>query len=214
MSVWVKDYINKNLATYTSLCKLQKLYTAFKEKHPNVNTRLSKFCTLRSKWCVLIGSKMTHSVCVCSAHQNVILLVDAMESDLTYKDLIKNIVYNSESNKYIMHDTYTLCKYFTNSNNEGYKVTLIDVIDDLTRHSYFTKLKITGSWYKTKSKATTGVENTVSYILWLYTTWDHMVASNMIHFVLVLMAAAIAQAFCDKFKQYLFIIWKLITHIS
>ena len=46
---------------------------------------------------------MTHSVCVCSAHQNVVLLVDAMDWDLTYKDLIKKIVYNPESNKCIMH---------------------------------------------------------------------------------------------------------------
>ena len=46
---------------------------------------------------------MTHSVCVCSAHQNVVLLVDAMDWDLTYKDLIKKIVCNTESNKCIMH---------------------------------------------------------------------------------------------------------------
>ena len=38
---------------------------------------------------VLAGSKMTHCVCVCSAHQNVMLLVDAMDWGLTYKDLIK-----------------------------------------------------------------------------------------------------------------------------
>ena len=32
---------------------------------------------------------MTHSICVYSAHQNVVLLVGAMDWDLTYKDLIK-----------------------------------------------------------------------------------------------------------------------------
>ena len=48
------------------------------------------FCALRTKWCVApAGSKMHHSLCVCSAHQNVVLLVDAMDWDLTYKDLIK-----------------------------------------------------------------------------------------------------------------------------
>ena len=31
------------------------------------------------------------------------LLVDAMDWDLTYKDLIKKIAYNPESNKCIMH---------------------------------------------------------------------------------------------------------------
>ena len=58
---------------------------------------------MRPKWYILDGSKMTNSVCVCSAHQNVMLLVDAMDGDLTYKDLIKKIVYNPESNKCIMH---------------------------------------------------------------------------------------------------------------
>ena len=41
---------------------------------------------------------------------------------------------------------------------EEYKETLIDVIDDLTRHSYMVKQKITSS------KATTGVENNASCI--------------------------------------------------
>ena len=96
---------------------------------------------------------------------------------------------------------------------EEYEETLIDVIDDLTRHSYIAKLKITSSWYRTKSKATNGAKNTASYILWLCTTWNQMVASNMIHCVLVLITTTITQAFCIKIKQYLFIILKLITHI-
>ena len=85
----VKEYINKNFATCKSLCNLQEFYTAFKEKHPNVNIGFSKFCALRPKWCVLAGLKMAHSVSVCSAHQNFVLLVDAMDWDLTYKDLMK-----------------------------------------------------------------------------------------------------------------------------
>ena len=81
MLVWVKEDISKNFATCKSLCNLQELYTAFKEKHPNVNIGFSKFCALRPKWCVLAGWKMTHSVCICSAHQNAMLLVDAMDWD-------------------------------------------------------------------------------------------------------------------------------------
>ena len=103
MLVWVKEYINKNFATCKSLCNLQEFYTAFKEKHPNVNIGFSKFCALTLKWYVLAGSKMTHSVWVCSDHQNVVLLVDAMDCDLTYIALIKKIVCNTESNKCTMH---------------------------------------------------------------------------------------------------------------
>ena len=68
---------------------MQELYTAFKEKQSNVNIGFSKFCALTPKWCVLAGSKMTHSLCVYSAYQNVVLLADAMDWDLTHKDLIK-----------------------------------------------------------------------------------------------------------------------------
>ena len=147
---------------------------------------------------------MTHFVYVCSAHHNVVLLVDAMDWDLTKKDLIKKIVCKTVSNKCIMHrcesclgtvtlkrfldqelkkykndEKFNYCEWdiadrailttFT-ATQEEYKETLIDVTDDLTRHSYVAKLKITSSGYGIKSKATTGVKNTASYILWLRTT--------------------------------------------
>ena len=112
------------MATCKSLCNLQELYTSFKEKHQNKYIGFSKFCALRPKWCVLADSKMTHSVCVCSAHQNVMLLVDVMDWDLTYKDLIKKIIYNPESNKHIMHPcescpgTATLKEFLNQELNE------------------------------------------------------------------------------------------------
>ena len=79
----VKEYINKNFSSCKSFCNLQELYTAFKEKQPNVNIGSSKFRAMRPKWCVLAGLKMAHSFCICSAHQNVVLLVDTMDCDLT-----------------------------------------------------------------------------------------------------------------------------------
>ena len=76
-----KDYVSvskgvhkQNFTTFKSLCNLQELYTALKEKHPNVTIGSSKFCSLRPKWCVMAGSRMTCSVCVCSAHQNVVAM--------------------------------------------------------------------------------------------------------------------------------------------
>ena len=70
--------------------RIKELYIAFKEKHTNVNIALPKVCAWRPKWCVLAGSKMTHSLCICSANQNVVLLVDAMYWDMTYQDLMKS----------------------------------------------------------------------------------------------------------------------------
>ena len=97
------EYVNKNFANCKSLCNLQELYTAFKEKHPNVNIGFSTFYALKPRWCVLAGSKMAQSVYGCSSHQNVVLLVDAMDWDLTYKDLIKKIIYSPEGKKCITH---------------------------------------------------------------------------------------------------------------
>ena len=67
---------------------------------------------------------MTHSVCFCSAHQNVVLLVDAMDWGLTYKDLIKNIVCHLDSNKCMIHwcescpGTAVLKEFFDQELNE------------------------------------------------------------------------------------------------
>ena len=242
----------KNFVTCKSLCNLQKLYTAFKEKYSNINIGFRTFCALRPKWCS--GWLKNDSLCVCSTHENVLLLVDAMEWALTYKDLIKKIVCNIESNKFVMHqcescpgtaalkefldqeinehgddEKLNYCQWDTTNQAiltaftttcEEQKETLIDVVDDLTshvhdltRHSYIAKLNTTSCRYRRKSKATTGVQNTASYIPWLYTTWDQMVPSKMTHCNLVLMTANIAQAFCIKFKQCLCIILKLISQI-
>ena len=89
-----KEYIMKNFANCKSLCLLQEIYTVFKEKHPNLNIVFSKFCALIPKWCFLPGSKMTHSVCVCSAHQYVVLILDAIEWDLTYKDIMIKLIFS------------------------------------------------------------------------------------------------------------------------
>ena len=56
---------------------------------------------------------------------------------------------------------------------ETFKENEAIVIGDLTIDYQFLIRK--------KSKATAGVKNTASYILWLYTTWDQMVALNMIY---------------------------------
>ena len=64
---------------------------------------LEKFCTFQPKWCVLAGSASTHSVCLCSVHQNVIVLIDGINWDITYKDSISRIVCNSTRKECMMH---------------------------------------------------------------------------------------------------------------
>ena len=74
-----KDYVSiaKNIHKQRRLllCNLKELYSAFKERHPDAKVGFSKFCSLRPKWCVSVGSSGTHSVCVCTSHQNAQLLV-------------------------------------------------------------------------------------------------------------------------------------------
>ena len=52
---------------------------------------------------VAIGASGTHLVCVCSIHQNAILLCSASGLKVTYKDLINMIVCNSQNNHCMIH---------------------------------------------------------------------------------------------------------------
>ena len=85
------------------LCNLKELHSAFKEKHPAVKIGFSKFCSLRPKWCLIAGSSGTHSVCVCTQHQNTVLLLDAIKWNITYKDLIEKVVCDSTNRECMIH---------------------------------------------------------------------------------------------------------------
>ena len=90
-----KDYISIQKGVHKQkrlvLCNLHELFVAFEERNPDVKIGFSKFCTLRLKWCVIAGSSGTHSVCVFTTHQNTILLVDAVNWEVTYKDLVNSV---------------------------------------------------------------------------------------------------------------------------
>lgn len=44
------------------LCNIHELYVTFKERNPAMKIGFSKFCSLRPKWCVTVGSLGTHTV--------------------------------------------------------------------------------------------------------------------------------------------------------
>ena len=56
------------------LCNLKEAYHAFKDANPGLKIGFSKFAELRPPQCVLAGASGTHSVCVCTIHQNVKLM--------------------------------------------------------------------------------------------------------------------------------------------
>lgn len=57
------------------LSNLKETYQLFKDKFPDEKIGFSKFAELRPRHCVLAGGSGTHSVCVCTIHQNVKLMI-------------------------------------------------------------------------------------------------------------------------------------------
>lgn len=80
VSIKRADGIREQKQKCLMLCNLREAYEHFKEKHPEVKIGFSKFAALRPKECVLPGASGTHSVCVCAKHQNVKLMVAAIEN--------------------------------------------------------------------------------------------------------------------------------------
>ncbi|KAK3919950.1 tRNA-2-methylthio-N(6)-dimethylallyladenosine synthase [Frankliniella fusca] len=57
------------------LLSVRELYALFQEKNSEVKVSLSKFAELRPPYIILPGAAGTHSVCVCTIHQNVKLMM-------------------------------------------------------------------------------------------------------------------------------------------
>ena len=60
---------------YLLHCNLKEAFQRYKGKFPDKKIGFSKFASLRPKECVLAGASGTHSVCVCTIHQNVKLMI-------------------------------------------------------------------------------------------------------------------------------------------
>lgn len=64
--------------------------------------------SVHPKWCILAGASGTHSVCVCTIHQNVILMIHATHFDESYKDLTKMLVCENPSRDCMLRH-FNLC---------------------------------------------------------------------------------------------------------
>ncbi len=85
------------------LCNLKELYSLFKLQNPTLEVGFSTFCTLRPKWCVLLGRSGTHSVCVCTIHQNVDLMLSSVKLEKDRHQLMDMMVCDRESKKCMIH---------------------------------------------------------------------------------------------------------------
>lgn len=66
-----KEHVQKRLV----LMNLKECYELFKKTESAAKIGFSKFAELRPKNCILAGGNGTHSVCVCTTHQNVKLMI-------------------------------------------------------------------------------------------------------------------------------------------
>lgn len=71
------------------LCNLKEAHKVFKSKNPDIKISFSKFADLRPKECVLAGASGTHTVCVCTIHQNAKLMIDGTHLPFLTKEIDK-----------------------------------------------------------------------------------------------------------------------------
>jgi len=84
------------------LMNIKELFSSFITFNPEYNIGFSTFAKLRPKNCIPPGGSGTHFVCVCTIHQNVKLLLDAINitkltanTDMlftSYQDCLKELV--------------------------------------------------------------------------------------------------------------------------
>jgi hypothetical protein len=86
------------------LANLRELYLHYKENSSGEHVGFSKFCELRPRWCITVGAKGMHSVCVCEYHQNVKLLLDSLPGPkLDHKSLMAKLVCDVSERNCMLH---------------------------------------------------------------------------------------------------------------
>ena len=84
------------MSKHLLLCNLKELYSAYTSHYPNNKIGFLKFASLCHKWCSLDGPKGTHSVCVCTIHQNLKLMLSAIGFDSNTPALTPEQFYNEK----------------------------------------------------------------------------------------------------------------------
>ena len=85
------------------LCSLEELCVIFKESFPERKLGFSMFAILRPMLYIPVGPIGTHSVCVCTIHQNVKLMLDAANSGHHCHESNEMIVCDTKSRVCMAH---------------------------------------------------------------------------------------------------------------
>ena len=104
LSISRRTHMQKRLI----LSNLKELYAKFKSNYPYIKVGFSTFCVYRPKWCITVGASDTHTLCVCTIHQNVKLMISAVKLSKDYHELIDMLVC-SRANRECMIRRCTSC---------------------------------------------------------------------------------------------------------
>lgn len=86
LSVKLEDGSREHVQKRLLLGNIDEIFKQFQYENANVNISFTSFTKLRPKNCVSAGSSGTHNVCVCLQHENMKLLIDAVD----FKSLTKH----------------------------------------------------------------------------------------------------------------------------
>ena len=122
-----KDYVsigrNIHKQKRLLLANLKQLHSVFKSKYSARQIGFLKFCSLHPKWCVLPGSCGTNSVCVCTHHQNMKLILVPL--GVSHTELYEFLVCDINSKECMIHKCPN-CP----ANTEMLESKLYELIDD------------------------------------------------------------------------------------
>lgn len=89
-----KEHLQKRLV----LMNLKEAFSLYRENEGNPIVGFSSFAALRPKQCILAGPSGTHTVCVCTYHQNAKLQISAIgDVRINYKLLMEKSVCGTEN---------------------------------------------------------------------------------------------------------------------
>ena len=95
-----KEHRQKRLLLYN----LKDLHTKFiKDNSSHINPSFSAFASLHPRECVLAGSPGTHSICICSQHQNIKLKLKALNPSIAYREILTCCVCSVDSRDCMLH---------------------------------------------------------------------------------------------------------------
>lgn len=132
------------------LMNLREAFELFKSENPNDKIGFSKFASLRPPECVLAGSTHgVHTTCVCTYHQNVKLIFDALIKNRlingkdSFRDLFEHMLCDEITEKCYLNECVLCPGTYGNEEKEGIREILLknfeeNLIEEVTFKQWIT----------------------------------------------------------------------------